>query len=249
MRRDEKEESQISQQRLTIKDWPLQDKPRERLFLKGASALSDAELIAILLGTGTANETVMELSQRMLSLSEERYGTSLGFLNGVTPLELDEVSGIGPAKVARLKAGVELGRRLYGPPASGKRTVVRSGRDVYEYIKADLEGLDREHFMVILLNARNQVIGKEVVSVGSLDASIVHPREVFRDSIRRNAKSIVLAHNHPSGDPTPSDEDIEVTGRLREAGTVLGISVVDHVVVGRSSYVSLRDTCPAWFTI
>lgn len=234
---------------MTIKDWPAQDKPRERLFERGASALSDAELIAILLGTGSNRQTAVELSQRMLSLSEERYGTSLGFLNGVTPQELEELSGVGPAKVARLKAGVELGKRLYRISGSpGTLFAIRGGKDVYEYVRADMEGLDREHFAVILLNARNQVLSKEVVSVGSLDASIVHPREIFKDSIRRNAAAIVLAHNHPSGDPTPSDEDLEVTRRLARSGRLLGIEVMDHVVVGRSSFVSIRETCPGWFS-
>lgn len=211
--------------------------------------MSEAELLTILLGTGNSRETAMELSQRMLSLSEERYGTSLGFLNGVTPDELSELSGIGPAKVARLKAGVELGKRLYRMvPPSERPATVRGGKDVYEYIKADMDDLDRESFAVILLNARNQVICKEVVSVGSLDASIVHPREIFKNSIRRNAAAIILVHNHPSGDPTPSDDDLEVTKRLAESGRLLGILVFDHVVVARSSFVSMRETCPGWFS-
>jgi len=233
---------------LTIKDWPSEDKPRERLFRIGAEALSDAELLAILLGTGNSRETAMDIARRMLSLSEERYGTSLGFLSGLSLDELKGMTGIGPAKVARIKAGVELGRRVYGTVQPGERAfVVRCGRDVYEYVKADITGLDRECFTVILLNARNRVVSKEVESIGSLDASLVHPREVFKNAIRRNAASMVLVHNHPSGDPSPSDEDIEVTRRLVEAGKVLGIAVFDHVIVSRSSFISLRETCPGWF--
>jgi DNA repair protein RadC len=248
LRRAGKEESQISQERLTIRDWASEDKPRERLFRLGAEALSDAELLTILLGTGNSRETAMDISRRMLSLSEERYGTSLGFLSGLSLDELRGMSGVGPAKVARIKAGVELGRRLYRTVRpEGKPFAVRCGRDVYEYVKADLAGLDRECFTVILLNTRNGVVSKEVESVGSLDTSLVHPREVFKNAIRRNAASMVLVHNHPSGDPSPSDEDIDVTRRLVEAGRLLGIAVFDHVIVSRSSFVSLRDTCPGLF--
>jgi DNA repair protein RadC len=248
LRRAGKEESQISRERLTIKDWPSQDKPRERLFRMGAEALSDAELLAILLGTGNSEETAMDISRRMLALSEEKYGTSLGFLNGLSLDELRGLTGIGPAKVARLKAGVELGRRLYRTvKPEGKPFAVRCGRDVYEYVRTDLTEYDRECFAVILLNTRNQVVSKEVESIGSLDTALVHPREIFKNAIRRNAASMVLVHNHPSGDPSPSDDDVEITKRLVEAGKVLGITVFDHVIVSRSSFVSLREICPGWF--
>ncbi|HHY75278.1 MAG TPA: DNA repair protein RadC [Firmicutes bacterium] len=233
---------------MTIKDWPSEDKPRERLFRVGAEALSDAELIAILLGTGNPRETAMDISRRMLALSEEKYGTSLGFLSGLSLEELKEIAGVGPAKVARIKAGVELGRRLYrGVKPGGRPFTVRCGRDVYEYVKTELTEYDRECFAVILLNTRNQVLSKEVESVGSLDASLVHPREIFKNAIRRNAASMVLVHNHPSGDPSPSDDDIEITKKLVEAGKILGISVFDHVIVSRSSFVSLREISPGWF--
>jgi DNA repair protein RadC len=234
---------------LTIKDWPEQDKPRERLFRLGSTALSDAELLAILIGTGSTAETALEIAQKALSYSEGQYGTSLGFLLESSEEEIEEIPGIGPAKAARLKACAEIGKRLlHGVDSGRKPFTVRRGSEVFEYVRTTVEGLDREHFCILLLNSRNQVIGKEVVSVGSLDASIVHPREIFKNSIKRSAASIVLVHNHPSGDPTPSDDDLEITKRLVEAGRILGIHVMDHVVIARASFVSMRETCPGWFS-
>ena len=124
---------------------------------------------------------------------------------------------------------------------------VRRGKDVFDYVRSSVESLDREYFRILLLNSRNQVYAEETVSMGSLDASIVHPREIFKNSIKRSAASIVLVHNHPSGDPTPSDDDLDITRRLVEAGKLLGIHVLDHVVVGRASFVSMRETCPGYF--
>jgi len=243
------EESNISRERLTIKDWPEQDKPRERLSNLGPSALSDAELLAILLGTGSADETVLEVAQRAVAASKAQYGTSLGFLLESSEEEIKTIPGIGPAKAARLKACAEIGKRLlHGAEAAKRPYTVRRGREVFDYVRTTVEGLDREYFCILLLNSRNQVIGKEVVSVGSLDASIVHPREIFKNSIKRSAAAIVLVHNHPSGDPTPSDDDLDITKRLVEAGKLLGIHVLDHVVVARGSFVSMRETCPGWFS-
>lgn len=234
---------------MTIKDWPDKDKPRERLSNLGPTALTDAELLAILIGTGSPDETALELAQRAISRSEGMHGTSLGFLLESTEEEIMETPGIGPAKAARLKACAELAKRLmHGVEENGKAYTVRRGQEVFEYIRNTVEDLDREHFCILLLNSRNRVVGKEIVSMGSLDASIVHPREIFRNSIKKSAASIVLVHNHPSGDPTPSDDDMEVTKRLVEAGRILGIHVVDHVVIARASFVSMRETCPGLFS-
>jgi DNA repair protein RadC len=234
---------------LTIKDWPEGDKPRERLSNLGSSALSDAELLAILIGTGSPDETAIEVAHRAISRSCGQYGTSLGFLLESTLEELKQIPGIGPAKAARLRACVELGKRLIHGAEQGKRPyTVRRGKEVFEYFRTAAIDLDKEHFYVLLLNSRNQVVSKEVVSVGSLDASIVHPREIFKIPIKKSAASIVLVHNHPSGDPTPSDDDMDITRRLIEAGRLLGIEVADHVVIARASFVSMKETCPGWFS-
>ena len=234
---------------MTIKDWPDQDKPRERLFREGPSALSDAELLAIVLGTGSSTETALEVARRVLYSSESQYGSSFGFLLESSKEEIERIQGIGPAKAARLLACAEIGKRLLnGAERSEKPFTVRRGKEVFEYLRGSALGLDREHFSILLLNSRNQVMGREVVSVGSLDASIVHPREIFKNPIKRSAASIVLVHNHPSGDPTPSDDDLEVTKRIVEAGRLLGIHVLDHVVIARSSFVSMREICPSWFS-
>ncbi len=214
----------------------------------GADALSDAEVIAILVGTGRSGESAVQLALRIVSESQKNYGTSLGFLTQATDDEIRAISGIGPAKVARLRAAGEIAKRLQRPQAgSGKLVTVRQGKEVYEYVRHYAQGLDREHFWILTLNARHQITGKEVISVGSLDASIVHPREIFKNCIKKSAKAIILVHNHPSGDPTPSDEDIYVTKRLIDAGRLLGINVLDHVVVAEGSYVSIKELSPGWF--
>lgn len=234
---------------MTIRDWPEQDKPRERLFELGPPALSDAELVAILLGTGNTGETALQVAQRALSRSQGQYGTSLGFLLESSLEELREIPGIGPAKAARLRACGELGKRLLDEIEQGHKPFpVRRGREVFDYVRTTILDVDREYFYILYLNSRNQIFGKDMVSVGSLDASIVHPREIFKKSIKRSAAAVVLVHNHPSGDPTPSDDDLEITKRLVEAGRLLGIHVLDHVVVARASFVSMRETCPGWFS-
>lgn len=234
---------------MTIKDWPDRDKPRERLRDLGPSALSDAELLAIVLGTGSSDETAVELAHRALARSMGQYGTSLGFLLESTEEELRQIQGIGPAKAARLRACAELAKRLAnGAPADGRRYVIRRGKEVFEYLQSTVSDLDREHFCILHLNSRNEVIGREVVSIGSLDATIVHPREIFKNSIKKSAASIVLVHNHPSGNPAPSDDDLSITRRLVEAGRLLGIGVLDHVIIARGSFVSVRETCPGLFS-
>jgi len=234
---------------LTIKDWPDRDKPRERLSDLGPKALSDAELLAILIGTGSADETAVELAQKALSRSLAMYGTGLGFLRESSEEELRLISGIGPAKAARLRACAELAKRLlYGAEENGRRYSIRCGKEAFEYIRSTAMDLDREHFYILHLNTRMEVTGTEVVSIGSLDATIVHPREIFRTSIKKSAASIVLVHNHPSGDPSPSEDDLSITKRLVDAGRILGISVQDHVIIGRGSFVSVRETCPGLFS-
>ncbi|MBE3518867.1 MAG: DNA repair protein RadC [Firmicutes bacterium] len=228
-------------ERLTIKDWPDAERPRERLIRIGPAALSDAEVVAILLGSGSAGETAVDQAKRILAAGEREYGSGLKLLAESSVEELIQVRGLGPAKAARIKAAVELGRRLSGG-IEEPLVCVRNAMDVYRLVRGDMESLDREHFCILMLNARNQVLRREVVSVGCLDSTIVHPREIFKNCIKRSAASVILVHNHPSGDPTPSSEDLEITRRLSEGGKLLGIAVLDHVIIGKGRYSSFRES-------
>lgn len=211
------------------------DGPRERIGSLGAAALSDAELLALLLRTGAARTGVERLAASLLA----RHGGLAG-LARATPGELRRTAGVGPAKSASLLAALELGRRLAtrrleaGDP-------IRGPGDVHRHFHARLRDAPCEHFLVVLLDGRHRVMREVVASQGTLTASLVHPREVFRPALREAAAAVVLVHNHPSGDPTPSREDREVTARLARAGELLGIPVLDHVVVAERGYASLRE--------
>ena len=218
-----------------LRDLPSDDRPRERMLKGGPSALSNAELLAILLRTGTHAESVVALAQRVL-----QEAGSLRGLSDVSVEQLTGIRGIGEAKAMQLQAGIELGRRM-ARSVMEDRVKIRSPQDVASLLKEELRYLQKEHFIVLFLNTKNFVIGQETLSMGSLNASIVHPREVFRAAIKRSSASIVCAHNHPSGDPTPSAEDIELTQRLVEAGKLIGIEVLDHLVIGDSGFVSLKE--------
>jgi len=228
-----------------MKDLGADERPRERLLRLGAAALSSAELVAILLRTGTPGASALDVAHRILALGEEAEAGSrtrepgVRFLATCTLEELSRVAGVGPAKAAQVLAAVELGRRI--ATAVAARPVVRSPQDVSSLVMEEMRYLDREQFRIVLLDAKNHVLGVRTVSVGSLSSSIVHPREIFKDAIARSSAAIVLVHNHPSGDPTPSQEDVEVTRRLVEAGRLLGIEVLDHVVVGDNRYVSFKE--------
>ncbi len=218
-----------------LKDLPEDLKPRERLYQLGPEVLSNREILAILLRTGSQGENVLELAERIL--------TEAGGLVGLARLsihELEQVHGIGPAKAAQVKAALELGKRsISADPAT--RPVINSPSDVADLVMEEMRNLDREHFRIMHLSTRNNVLGISAVSVGSLNSSIVHPRECFKEAIRRNANSIILLHNHPSGDPSPSREDLDITRRLTEGGKILGIEILDHVIIGEKRYVSLKE--------
>lgn len=220
--------------RVTIKDMPLETRPRERLLREGAGALTDMELLAILLRTGTATASAMELAAAILG----RFG-SLRALVSASAEELSDLKGVGPAKAALLQAALEIGRRIAG---SGEevRPVIRSPEDAAGLVMEEMRHLDREHFRALLLNTKNQVIAREVISIGTLNSSTVHPRELFKNAIKRNAAAVILIHNHPSGDPAPSSEDLAVTGRLVEAGRIIGIEVLDHLIIGDNRFVSFK---------
>ena len=214
---------------------PAELRPRERLFSEGPEALTAAELLAVLLRTGTDALSAVDLATVLLT-----QAGGLSTLAESSVEELCSVRGIGPAKVAQIKAAVELGRRL----AAGRQVpkqAVKSPEDVYILLKERMRYYDREHFKAVFLNTKHQVIEIETVSVGNLNSSLVHPRELFKNSIKRSAAALILVHNHPSGDPTPSTEDEEITRRLVEAGNIIGIQVLDHLVIGEDSYVSLRE--------
>lgn len=218
-----------------LRDLPAEERPRERMLQYGAGALSHAELLAILVRTGTRKESAIHIAQRML--------TAAGGLRGLVDLSLDEMlhtKGIGPAKAIQLKAGIELGRRLAKTRRPEAETI-RSPQNVAELLMEQLRYLQQEHFVCLFLNTKNHIIAQETLSIGSLNASIVHPREVFRAAIKCSSASIVCAHNHPSGDPTPSPEDIQLTRRLCEAGEIVGIDVLDHIVIGDGKFVSLKE--------
>lgn len=218
---------------MRIKDIPEENRPRERFQKKGADALSDAELLAIILQKGSAQENVIDMSNRLLS----KYGLSK--LSELSLNELQEVKGIGPAKAMQVKALFELAKRQNLSKQTGKS--ITSAQDVFDYSASRFPVKDKECFMVLHLDSKNRVIKDEVVSIGTLNVSVVHPREIFKSAIKESANSIVLVHNHPSGDPTPSKDDEEVTEKLFEAGALLNIKVLDHVIVGRDGYWSFNE--------
>jgi DNA repair protein RadC len=221
-----------------IKDWPEDERPRERLQQHGENSLSDVQLLAIVLRTGdyASGATAIDLARRLLMT----FGEDLEAVSSASINELCRVQGIGPAKACEMKAAFELGRRRLARQGGGL-VQFRSSRDVAHYYMPLLAGLKREQFQVVLLDQKNKIIKDVMVSQGSLTASVVHPREVFNFAIRDSAAAIICVHNHPSGDPQPSREDRTLTTRLGEAGRLLGIQVLDHIIVGRDTYMSFAD--------
>jgi DNA repair protein RadC len=219
----------------TIRDLPVSERPRERLQKFGVEALSAQEILAVILGRGIAGESVMVTAQRLLS--------TFGGLKGIAEASLEElaqVKGIGLAKGAQIKAAFELTGRIEGAPESEKRQVIKTPEEVVGFVGSKLRGKKKEHFLALLLDTRGQVIRMAEISVGSLDSSIVHPREVFKEAISASAASVIFVHNHPSGDPEPSEDDIKLTQRLARVGEVMGIDILDHVVVGGRDFASLK---------
>lgn len=212
-----------------IKDLPKVDRPREKLIKYGSGKLSDSELLAILLRTGTKDLNVVELSKKIL-----RIITKKGIID-VNYGMLSKIHGLGPAKACEIVACFELGRRLL---QNKKSTLILSPENVWEELK-DIRDNKKEHFVVFYLDSRNQEIQREVISIGTLNESLVHPREVFEPAIRNSAAQIIIAHNHPTGNPNPSEEDIKITTQLVEAGKLLGIELFDHVIVTKENFLSM----------
>jgi len=219
----------------TVHDLPLSERPRERLLKMGSEALSAQEILALILGRGIKGESVMMTSQKLLS----RFGSLKGVANASVE-ELTQTKGIGPAKAAQIKAVLELSKRLEADVGEKPKRVLKSPEDVAAEMRGRLKGKKKEHFWVICLDTRNRLINCKPVSIGSLDTSIVHPREVFREAVSSSAASVIFVHNHPSGDPEPSKEDVELTKRLVKAGEIIGIDVLDHIIVCDKSYLSLK---------
>lgn len=219
----------------TIKEMPSDTRPRERLLKEGAAVLSEIELLAILLSTGSHKTNALDLSAQILS----RY-KDLRLLVDATVEELSEFKGIGLAKASKVKAAFELAKRLSAFSGSGQHQI-KSPADAAGLVMERLRFKDREHFLSLLLNTKNRVITIDEVSVGTLNSSSVHPRELFRGAIKRSAASVILVHNHPSGDTTPSKDDLEVTRRLCDVGRIIGIDVLDHIIIGDNNFVSIKS--------
>ncbi len=220
--------------RVAIKDMPVDLRPRERLLKEGPQYLSDIELLAILLRTGSADASAMDLAAGLLG----HFGGLKQLLDATTE-ELSAFKGIGPAKVAQIKAALEIGKRV-AMAVAWDRPSIKSPESAAALVMEEMRHLDREHFWALLLNTKNQVLAREVVSIGTLNFSAIHPRELFKAAIKRSAAALILVHNHPSGDPTPSKQDLEATRRLVEAGNILGIEILDHLVIGDNKFTSFK---------
>ena len=220
-------------QTLTVRDLPVSERPRERLARLGAEALSEQELLACVLGRGIAGESVLIAARRLLA--------AFGSLRGIGEASVEEligVRGIGEAKAVQLKAAVEVARRI-ATAAPGSRPRIDGLEAAVKILRPQLVDKRREHFVALLLDSRYRVIRMSLIAIGSLSATLVHPREVFREAMAAQAAAIIVAHNHPSGDPEPSAHDLELTKRLQQAGEVIGIEVLDHLIIGREGHVSL----------
>ncbi|MCX6013179.1 MAG: DNA repair protein RadC [Chloroflexi bacterium] len=220
---------------VSIKALPLSERPRERLRDYGSSSLSNSELLAIILRSGSRSSSAIELASRLLS----KYNGLAG-LTKASIIEMQEENGIGEVKAIELKAVLELGRRLHSLQPD-ERPVVKSPDDVAYLLLAEMSYLDQEHLKVVLLNTKNQVTSISEIYKGSVNTSYVRISEVFRNAIKDNCPAIIIVHNHPSGDPTPSEEDIKITGQIVEAGKLLNIEVLDHIIIGQQKYISLKQ--------
>ncbi len=224
----------------TIKDIDLEDRPREKLAKLGKDKLSDEELLAIILSTGTKNVNALELARQILdSFTPEE-------LLEVDVYELNRINGIKLAKASKIVASIQLGKRLSKKVVYKKIKTISSSEDAYKYVRDNLEFRKKEHFYTIFLNSKNDIIATEEISIGDLTSTIVNPREVFRPAIKKSASSIIIIHNHPSGNPTPSKEDFIITNRLVECGKLLDIKVLDHLIIGNDSYYSFKKEAKMW---
>lgn len=219
----------------TIKELPEQYRPRERLLGNGAKHLSDQELIGIILRIGNTSSTAVQLGEQLLYEFE-----NLQTLSIANPIELTKIDGIGTAKAAQIAAAFELGRRA-NHALKSSRVKIKEPIDIFNLLSFQMKNLDREHFYAVLLNTKNHVLGAVQISIGTLNASLVHPRELFKDAIKHSANAVVLAHNHPSGEKQPSREDIDLTKRLCEVGNLIGIQIIDHLIITETDFFSFKE--------
>ncbi len=218
---------------MKIKDLPKIERPREKLIAKGVENLKDSELLAILLRTGTTGKNVIEIASQILSKYSKKR------LLQMTYEDLSKISGIDSAKATTLLAAFELSKRALEVNDTNL-PVINTAKDAAAQL-TDMRELKKEHFVVLYLNAKNQLVHKETISMGTLNANLVHPREVFEPALKYSAAQIIAAHNHPSGNPTPSDDDLELTKRLTKAGKMMGIEIMDHVIVSKNSHFSFKE--------
>lgn len=224
------------QNNIRINDIPENERPMEKLLKYGVSDLSNAELLAILLRSGTKGENIISLSTRLLS--------DLGGLDGLLHINLDEarkIKGIKDVKACQMIAMVEMCKRFRTLKSQSVDFKVSSPKDISELLMNEMSSLNQEVLKLILLNTKNTVIGVRDVFKGSLNSSIVHPREIFREAVQRGSANIIICHNHPSGDPAPSKEDINITLRIKQCGDIMGIGLLDHIIVGHNNYISLKE--------
>ena len=226
-------------QSFTIHDLPKEERPRERLVNLGEQALSTQELLQLILGRGIAGESVAVTAQKLLT-----YFGNLQKLSEASIEELSQIRGIGLAKACQIRACFEIARRIYNNDQTSKikqeTETVLSAEDVYKLVKSRLKNYTKEHFFVLSFDTRSKLLGIDEISVGTLNANLVHPRETFEAAIHRHGAQVIIVHNHPSGNPNPSEDDLTITKQLIESGKILGIEVVDHVIVSKNSFISLK---------
>ena len=220
---------------MNIKSMPPSERPIEKMFSNGRESLSNSELLAVILGSGHKDMSAIELAENIIALKDGVKG-----LSELSPEELTRIPGIGPRKAASVICALELGRRVSTAPRE-RRLRIRSSGHLAEFFMEDMRYLKKEFFKVLMLNVKLEVIGIETISVGELAGAPVHPRESFEPAIRKGAAAVCFVHNHPSGDPEPSKEDLDITRRLMECGDILGIKVLDHIIIGDGVYISLKE--------
>lgn len=221
----------------TIKDMPEGERPREKLSKYGVENLSNSELIAIIIRTGYGDFTALDLAYKILNIDN----SGIKYLANITVEELQNIKGIGSCKAAQILAAIEMGKRISTHKGVEERIQINSPNIISNLFMDEMKFFKREHFRILVLDTKNHIISIEEISIGNLNSSIVHPREVFNIAIRKSANSIILLHNHPSGDPTPSKEDIDITYRLISGGKILGIKVLDHIIIGDNKYISMKE--------